>query len=412
MGGIANVTNGPVTIFQESTFQPDTDWRWMGSLAMDQNGNLALGYSASSATINPQIRYTGRLVNDPLGTLPQGEATLFAGTGSQTGTGNRWGDYSAMTIDPVDDCTFWFTTEYYDTTTTFNWRTRIGNFKFTQCTSTPQPVILASGSTITAESCAPANNIVDPNETVTINFGLSNGGTANTSSLVATLQPTGGVTSPSGPQNYGVVVAGGPTITRPFTFTAAGSTCGQTITATFQLQDGATNLGTVTFNFLSGTPTSTVSFTENFDGVTAPALPAGWVASNAVNPDGILWVTSTTTPDSAPNATFVNDPSVISDKRLDTPGIFIGSNSAQLSFRNNYALEPIGGGANFFDGAVLEISSPNIAGGAFTDITSPAVGGSFVSGGYNGLISTSFSNPIGGRQGMEPELRWLYQYRR
>ncbi len=145
------------------------------------------------------------------------------------------------------------------------------------------------------------------------------------------------------------------------------------------------------------TPCSGGIFLENFDGVVAPALPAGWVASNATNPDGIFWVTSTTTADSAPNDAFVNDPSVVSDKRLDTPNIAITSPGAQVSFRNNYSLEPIGGGVNYFDGAVLEVSSPNIAGGAFTDITDPAVGGSFVTGGYNGTISTSFSNPIGGR---------------
>ncbi len=150
----------------------------------------------------------------------------------------------------------------------------------------------------------------------------------------------------------------------------------------------------------AGPPTPTpcgTGLSENFDGVTAPALPTGWVASNATNPDGILWVTSTSSPDSAPNAAFINDPSVVSDKRLDSPSIVINSAAAQVSFRNNYALEPIGGGANFFDGAVLEVSSPNIAGGAFTDITNAAVGGSFVTGGYNGTISTSFSNPIGGR---------------
>ena len=112
--------------------------RWIRS------GNLAIGFSASSASISPQIRYAGRLATDPLNTLAQGEATLFSGTGSQTGTGNRWGDYSALTIDPVDDCTFWYTQEYYATTGSFNWRTRIGSFKFTQCggappTPTPTP---------------------------------------------------------------------------------------------------------------------------------------------------------------------------------------------------------------------------------------------------------------------------------
>ena len=91
---LRNVTNGPVTVAQESTYQPDSTWRWMGSAAMDRDGNIAIGYSASSATIFPQLRYAGRLATDPLNVLGQGEATLFAGTGSQTGTGSRWGDYS------------------------------------------------------------------------------------------------------------------------------------------------------------------------------------------------------------------------------------------------------------------------------------------------------------------------------
>jgi hypothetical protein len=132
---LRNVTLGPVTVYQESTYQPDSTWRWMGSAAMDGNGNLAVGFSASSASISPQIRYAGRLATDPLNTLAQGESTLFAGTGSQTGTSSRWGDYSAMTIDPVDDCTFWYTSEYYTTTSSFNWRTRVGTFKFPQCAS-------------------------------------------------------------------------------------------------------------------------------------------------------------------------------------------------------------------------------------------------------------------------------------
>jgi hypothetical protein len=130
---INNATSGAPAFSQQGTYQPDTTWRWMGSVAMDASGNLALGFSASSASINPQIRYAGRLLTDPPGTLGQGEATLFAGTGSQTGTGGRWGDYSDMTVDPADDCTFWYTTEYYDTTSSFNWRTRIGNFKFPSC---------------------------------------------------------------------------------------------------------------------------------------------------------------------------------------------------------------------------------------------------------------------------------------
>src|SRR6185437_4454778 len=102
---INNATSGTPTFVQQSTYQPDTTWRWLAGAAMDHLGDLAVGYSASSAAINPQIRYAGRLAGDPANTLAQGEATLMAGTGSQTGTVNRWGDYSDMTVDPVDDCT-------------------------------------------------------------------------------------------------------------------------------------------------------------------------------------------------------------------------------------------------------------------------------------------------------------------
>jgi hypothetical protein len=136
---LRNVTTGPVTVFQQSTYQPDTTWRWMGSAAMDQQGNLAVGYSASSASINPQIRYAGRLFTDPLNALTQGETTLFAGAGSQTGTLNRWGDYSDLTVDPVDDCTFWYTQEYIPSNGSNNWRTRIGSFKFAGCGGSPTP---------------------------------------------------------------------------------------------------------------------------------------------------------------------------------------------------------------------------------------------------------------------------------
>jgi hypothetical protein len=127
---LRDVTTGPVTVFQESTYAPgDGVWRWMGSIAMDKKGNMALGFSASNASIHPQIRYVGRLATDPINTL-SGEQHLFDGAGSQTDTVNRWGDYSSMALDPVDQKTFWYTTEYYDTTSSFNWRTRIGNFKF------------------------------------------------------------------------------------------------------------------------------------------------------------------------------------------------------------------------------------------------------------------------------------------
>jgi hypothetical protein len=138
----------------------------MGSAAMDQGGDLALGFSASSSSINPQIRYAGRLASDPVNTLGQGEAHLFDGTGSQTGTQNRWGDYSDMTVDPVDDCTFWYTQEYYQTTGTFNWRTRIGSFKFPGCggiapSPTPTVVPAATSTPTNTPVAVPTNTPIN-----------------------------------------------------------------------------------------------------------------------------------------------------------------------------------------------------------------------------------------------------------
>ena len=120
-------------VYQQGTFNPDTTSRWMGSIAQDKQGNMALGYSVSSANIHPGIRYTGRAATDTLGTM-QAETSIIEGTGSQSGSNlSRWGDYSAMTVDPVDDCTFWYTTEYLKTTGAFNWSTRIASFKFPGC---------------------------------------------------------------------------------------------------------------------------------------------------------------------------------------------------------------------------------------------------------------------------------------
>ena len=168
---LRNVTGGPVQVYQESTFQPDTDWRWMSSIAMDSAGNIAIGYSASSASIHPQLRYAGRLATDPLNSLAQGETHLFDGAGSQQSTGNRWGDYSALTPDPVDDCTFWYTNEYYATTGSFGWSTRIGSFQFSACGT---PTFTTSGTNLTQDVCA-ASSTPTALQPATITVGSRNG---------------------------------------------------------------------------------------------------------------------------------------------------------------------------------------------------------------------------------------------
>ena len=133
------------------------------------------------------------------------------------------------------------------------------------------------------------------------------------------------------------------------------------------------------------------------------------MATDPIPGDGTLWVTSTITPDSAPNDAFIPDQDGISDKVLDTPGIAIISASAQLSFRNNFDTEFSDG--TYWDGGVLEVSSPNINGGAFTDITDPAVGGSFVSGGYTGEISGTANKPAGGPNGVVWRFGRLHRHR-
>jgi len=127
----------PWTIFQQSTFSPTTALnRWMASVAMDGSGNIGLGYTTSSSTTFPSLALAGRIKTDPLNTL-RGDFPIFAGNGSQTSSSSRWGDYTHMSIDPVDNCTFWYTSEYYSSTSSANWRTRIVAVKVPTCTGTP-----------------------------------------------------------------------------------------------------------------------------------------------------------------------------------------------------------------------------------------------------------------------------------
>jgi subtilisin-like proprotein convertase family protein len=315
----------------------DTEHRWMGSTALNGSGSQAVAYSVSSTTVFPSIRYAGRLSGDPAGSLAQGEQTLVAGTSAQTSTSGRWGDYTDLTVDPTDDCTFWYAGEYVtgaaapDNT---RWHTRVGAFKFGACAPvqkgilngtvtssaggapvanatvqagpfirnsnasgvynidpmgtgtytmtvsapgyttatvpgvvvsqggtttqnvqlTPQNVLAGGTPVITAESCVPANMALDPGETVTVNLPIVNNGGAGatTSNLVATLQATGGVSSPSGPQTYGAVAQGAPAVVKSFTFTVSAA-CGQIANVTLHLVDGATDYGNVVYNMQVGT---------------------------------------------------------------------------------------------------------------------------------------------------------------
>jgi hypothetical protein len=124
---LRKLPGGNWTLADEGTHSPDLTNRWMGSVALDGSGNLAAGYTVASPTVFPGIRYSGRLAGDAPGTL-RAETTLVDGTANNGST--RWGDYAAMSVDPADDCTFWFTTMYSPAT---QWRTRMGTFAFDEC---------------------------------------------------------------------------------------------------------------------------------------------------------------------------------------------------------------------------------------------------------------------------------------
>jgi hypothetical protein len=242
---IQNPSGTPV-VAQQSTYAPDATYRWMGSVAMDQAGDLAVGFSKASTSVYPSIAYAGRLATDPVSTL-QAETAVVSGTGSQTSGLSRWGDYSAMTVDPVDDCTFWYTQEYMKTTGSFNWNTRIANFKFANCGSL---VIL------TPTSLAFGNQLVGTSSTSQA-VTLTNN---QTSSLTGIAVSTTGDFAQT--NNCG-------------TSLAVNSSC--TINVTFHPTVAGARTGTVTVNDSAGTQTSNLSGT----GLAPVSLtPSSWNFGN------------------------------------------------------------------------------------------------------------------------------------
>ena len=170
---------GAPVVFQQGTFAPDSNYRWMGSIAMDQMGDIAVGYNVSSVSMYPAIRYTARLQSDPLNTM-ETETSIIEGTGSEIGS-NRWGDYSDMTVDPTDDCTFWFTNEYFAASGDYNWHTRIASFSLPSCTSSPSVTLAPNGLYFGAlnvgTSSAPLSVTLTNLQTVPLNItGITSSG--------------------------------------------------------------------------------------------------------------------------------------------------------------------------------------------------------------------------------------------
>jgi hypothetical protein len=347
---LRNLSTTP-TVYQQSTYAPDATYRWMGSIAMDHAGDIGLEYSASSSSMNPAIRYTGRLAADPLNTL-EAESTLIQGTGSQTGNLDRWGDYSSLSVDPSNDCTFWFTNEYLAAYGSFNWRTRIGSFSFPSC-SQPPPVpgndfsLSASSTSLTMNQGASSTSTISTSVT---------SGSAESVSLSASGQPAGATVgfSPStvtaggsstmtvaagtaAPGAYTIIVTAtstSATHTIPVTLTVLGNDFGITAGPTsLTVDQGQSATSTVATSVASGSAeTVALSASGQPAGTTVSFSPSSVTASgsstmtvsNATSTGGTYTITVTGTAPSATHATTVTL-TVPSHNVVQNPGFETGS---------------------------------------------------------------------------------------
>jgi hypothetical protein len=302
-GGTVNTT--PV---QQQIFNNGADGlnRFMGSMAVDKFGNAALGYSVSSASLAPDIRFVGRLASDPLGQLPRSETTLLGGVTRTVQTGNcggsactRWGDYSALTVDPLDDCTFWYTNMYFPVQGA-NWVTRIGSFKFPTCVnpsttslvSHPNPSVIGQSVTFTATVGSSVSGLGTPSGVVSFTIGGGLPTAVNLSSGIARLitntLPAG--TYPitatyGGDANFGpslAMLAPEQTVKNASTTSLDSqpnpSVVGQTVTLTATVGSSPSGMGTpsgvVSFTIGAGLPTA-VNLSNGVATLITNTLPAG-----------------------------------------------------------------------------------------------------------------------------------------
>jgi hypothetical protein len=258
---------GTPTLYQQGTYAPDATYRWMGSIAQDQAGNMALGFSASSSSLKPSVRYTGRLAADALGQMTLGEGTLVTGGGAQGSAVTRWGDYSMMGVDPSDDCTFWFTSEYIPANGTFNWKTRIGSFKLPGC-----PAIAARdfsiGAAQTALSVSTGGTGTDAITTAVTN------GSAETVTFSVSGLPTGANATFS---PVSVTAGGGSTLT----FSALNAALGTYTLTVTGTSPSAAHSATVTVTIVAG-PDYTLSLSPSSGAVTGGASTTFSVTSGAI----------------------------------------------------------------------------------------------------------------------------------
>jgi len=461
------------TVRDSSTIGDGVSSRWIGGAAQDNQGNLAVSYNFVRDDKQPAIRYTGRLASEPVGAF-RTEASLIEGTGVQRAFGYRWGDYNSINIDPNDDCTFWTTGEYYTLASQefseFTWLTRIGTFRFPECTSPPKgsihgtvteavsglpikgaivatsvysrgtnaageytdltlppgaiqlsanargylpgsaavtlnngeiktvnfalqptPIFTNTGFSIDAESCG-TNSVPDPGENITASLSLQNTGNIATGSVSVTLANENGITNAGVPVAYGILEPGQPPVTRQFTFTVDPNfACGGELLLVFQITDPNAPFGTAVLKRLRvGTPR--VVFEENFDRTPLAALPPRW-SRESVDLGGKSSITFARQ-NSGRKSVYLPDSSGRGLTTLNSPTFFVTGSNAKLSYRHYYNIETTFLRNRLYDGAVLEVK---IGDADWTDFL--AAGGTFETGGYDGLIDSCCMNPLAGRLG-------------
>jgi len=286
---LRNPQNTVPSVFQQGTFAPDTAFRWMGSIAIDQAGDIAISYATASSSIAPSVRYTARVPTDPAGTMGQGEGSIVAGTGSQTGGLSRYGDYSALNIDPSDDCTFWATQEYLAANGSFNWHTRVASFKLATCgqatsdfslTPNPTSATVAAGSSVTynihtavlsgsAQSIALSISGLPTGVTASFSPSTVTAGSDSTLTVTAaasapatsaTLQITGTGSSATHTANVGLTVTNNnqpPTVS--ITSPANNSIVSGNVSVTANASDPDGTIASVKFNLPDGTTVTDTS---------------------------------------------------------------------------------------------------------------------------------------------------------
>jgi len=276
-----------LSIFQQGTYAPDSDYRWMGSIAMDQAGNMALGFSRSGTAINPEIHFTGRLAGDTLGQMTQGEGTIIDGTGSQTGgSQSRWGDYSAMAIDPSDDCTFWYTNEYIPSNGAFNWKTRVASFKLPGC-----PAASAGNDFSISASPTSLSLVQGTSGSSSISTAVTSG-TAGTVSLAVSGVPSGASAS----LNPGSVTAGNSATLNVNAGSAAAGTYTLTVTGT---EGSVTHTTTVQLTVTAPSPNFTISASPSSLSLAQGASGSSTISTTVVGSGGTISLTVSGTPSGA-----------------------------------------------------------------------------------------------------------------